>query len=86
MPNATLVFSGKDNIIQAMPLVKGLVNLIPASGAKSNISIVDCVLDGEITITWDDDTTSDVAFTEGMQKAVSNAKTVAVKSGTFHFA
>lgn len=72
--------------LQAMPLIQGLTNLEPADGPKDDIGLVECVTDGEITITFGDNSIEDVAFIEGKTRTVIGAKTVAVKSGKFHFA
>ena len=85
MITSKLVPASQTGHIQAMPLRRGLVNLTSSDGAKSNINIIDCLEEGEVTIVWDEGSIDDVLFLIGMQKAVQDVKTVAVKSGKFHF-
>jgi len=83
MRDSVLAKSDGNGLIQAMPLVKGKVNLTSTAGAQVT-NLVYCVVDGGFTITWDDDTTSDIAAIEGNTFSIIGAKSVAITSGTFH--
>ncbi len=69
--------------VQAMPLVQGGVNL--TSGVLSNVALIECVADGSIDITWEDDATDTITCEAGAHYQFGvNAKTVEIVSGTFH--
>ena len=77
---------------QLFPLRKGLVNITsgvvtdPETGDRP--AVVHCVLDGNLTITWNDASESTVFMTEGDDFSLIEAVEVEVvaASGTFHFA
>ena len=69
--------------IQAMPLVQGQIDV--TTGVFTDISVISCVSDGDITITWEDDTTTTKSFIENMDRTVV-CKSVEVDSGTFDLA
>ncbi|MBV5347422.1 hypothetical protein JZU46_04310 [bacterium] len=77
--------NGKSGAIQAMPLRKDKINLVSGS---YDLSLIFCVIDGNITITWYDDTTSVVALVEGDSFTIDEAKSVTLNvpasSGKFH--
>ena len=77
--------NGKYGSIQAMPLRKGKVNLTSGS---YKIKIIYCASDGNITITWDDNTTDEIVLTEGNSFAIDGAKSIELNtsatSGIFH--
>jgi len=84
MRDSVLAKSDGNGLIQAMPLVKGKVNLTIADGAQIT-NLVYCVVDGGFTITWDDDTTSSIDAIEGNTFSIIGAKSVTITTGTFHF-
>ena len=76
---------------QLFPLRKGLVNVISGVVIDSEgdrPSIVHCVLDGNLLITWNDASDSTIFLTEGDDFSLVEAVEVEVvaASGTFHFA
>ena len=84
--NIPILVSSGTSPIQAFPLIQGQVNL--TSGTYTDIHLIYCVADGNITITWPDGTTSTIicaandVFTVGSNQQVE----VVAASGTFHLA
>ena len=77
--------SNASQAIQAMPLIQGQVNV--TSGTFQDITVLYCVLDGDIIITWFDLTTTTVSCTEGDAFTLPGDHTdIEVSSGTFHLA
>jgi len=70
-------------MIQALELQKGNVNLGSGSVVDFKSAVVHCVTAGDFTITWSDGTTDTVAMLDNQDVAISNAS-VTVDSGTFH--
>ena len=76
--------------VQAFPLRKGLLNITtgivtdPITGLPPQL--VHCVILGNITITWPDDTTNVIALDTGEDFGIVAAKSVSVSTGKFHFA
>jgi hypothetical protein len=71
-------------MVQVFPLKVGLVNL--TTGTKTGIHAFHCVVDGSVTITWKDSTTSVINCVEGEDYGVIDATSVAITAGTFHLA
>ena len=77
---------------QVFPLRKGLVNktsgVITDPATEERPLLVHCVIDGNLTITWNDDSTSTIAMIEGDDFSLVEVVEVEVvaASGTFHFA
>jgi len=71
------------NVVQALELQKGHINLTNGSSVEFRTAVVHCVTDGSITITWSDGTEDTVGLVATDDVAISNA-TVMVESGTFH--
>ena len=67
--------------INVLLLQKGLMNL--TSGSFQGTTIAHCDADGDITITWDDDTTDTYSMVAGQDVGTYDAKSVEVVSGTF---
>ena len=85
--------SASGDSVQAFPLRKGLVNISsgvvtdPDTGLRPQLA--HCVEDGSLTLTWSDASTSVVAvvaFVAGDDFSTTEAVTVEVTSGVFHFA
>lgn len=67
--------------IQAMPLRKGFVNLeSPSVVIKPRV--IQCVVAGDVTITWNDGTSDPIALEEGNSFSIDFAKSLLVESGT----
>lgn len=81
-----LKYSDGINPIQAMVLSKSGVNKTSASGALTTVRLIYCVVTGGFTITWNDNTTSNIATVEGESFVLDSAKSVTITSGTFHIA
>jgi len=81
MRNSVLAKSDGDSQIQAMPLVKGMVNL---TEGEHTTNLVYCVVAGGFTINWEDGTTSDIVVNEGDTFSIIGADSVEITSGTFH--
>jgi len=69
--------------IQAMPLLQGKIAI--TSGTFTDVSVVECVSNGDITLTWADETTTTVSLTAPSHHTCSTATQVEVvgSSGTF---
>ena len=68
----------------AFPVGKGKVNLTTGTFGGG---VFLCVVDGDLLVTWADDTTDTLSLTAGDAiNAVRTAKTVGIVSGTFHIA
>jgi len=67
-------------IVQAMPLLEGKVNL--TSGTHSANELIHCVADGTVTITWATGTTASIDMVAGEDYAFEGD--VTITSGTFH--
>lgn len=68
-------------IIQAMPLRKGFINLVnPAVVNKPRV--IYCVTAGDITITWYDGTTDTITMKEADSFTIDNAKSLLVEIET----
>ena len=82
-----LSYSDKTNVMQVMPLKKGLVNLVAGT---FKAKLIYCVTDGNVTITWRDNTTTVVAMVEGNTFTLQGIKNVILNtpasSGKFHLA
>lgn len=81
MKTALMVFDQSLKGIQAMPLVQGQIAI--TSGVFTNVSLVSCVEDGDIEITWVDNSTTTVSFVATMDRTIVNCKSVEILSGTF---
>jgi spore coat polysaccharide biosynthesis predicted glycosyltransferase SpsG len=77
------MISIQGQIIQALELQKGNINLESGSVVDFRSAVVHCVEDGNFTITWSDNTTDMVDLKAGNDVAISNAS-VTVGSGKFH--
>ena len=79
-----LSYSDKVNVIQAMPLRKGLINL--TTGAHS-ADIVYCAEDGNFTITWKDAGTDIISMVEGgVFTLPAECLSITINLGKFHLA
>jgi hypothetical protein len=82
--------SASGDSVQAFPLRKGLVNIStgivtdPLTSLRPQLA--HCVEDGLLTSTWSDASTAVVAFVAGDDFSMTEAVTVEVTSGAFHFA
>ena len=82
--------SASGDSVQAFPLRKGLVNIStgivtdPLTSLRPQLA--HCVEDGSLTSTWSDASTAVVAFVAGDDFSMTEAVTVEVTSGAFHFA
>ncbi len=83
----TLSYTGKNNVVQAMPLRKGFINLTSGS---FEANLIYCAIDGNITLNWEDGTETVVALVEGDSFTVDGADTITLNepasSGKFHLA
>lgn len=70
--------------VQAMPLIKGRIDLI--AGVFTNTQLIHCNTDGDIIITWEDDTTTTKSMTAGSDRTLAGAKSVTVSTGSFDLA
>jgi len=72
--------------MQAMPLREGRVNLTSSDGDVTDVSLTECVVAGDIKITWgatgNDDTISCLV---GSNYTVGKSDIIEIVSGTFHF-
>ena len=68
--------------VQVFPLAKGKVNI--TTGTIVGITMFICVVDGSITITWGDNTTSTIACSAGDTYGIADSNSVTIVSGTFH--
>ena len=69
----------------AFPLCQGGVNLTSGTYTVTKGNIFQCVSDGTLTATWQDDTTSAIdCIASGIPYIIENAKQVVITSGTFH--
>lgn len=70
----------------AFPLVKGNLNL--TSGTYTSGGTFLCVDDGQLTITWEDGTSTELLTTSGSAyayvKGKSEIQSITINSGTFH--
>lgn len=70
-----------------MPLKQGRINLI--SGTHK-ADIIHCSIDGNITLNWEDGTSTAVALVEGDNYTIDHAESVTLNvpasSGKFHLA
>lgn len=84
MADPKLLQSAVSSPVQVFTLIKGRVNL--TSGDYTDVSLIYCVADGNIVITWNDLTTSTIACTEKDCFGIGacNKVTVSPDSGTFH--
>ena len=74
--------SYKDN---AFPLTQNGTNLTSGTFTSTVGVIFQCVSDGDLTITWQDNTPSTVScIASGIPYIIENAKQVVITSGTFH--
>ena len=74
--------SWKEN---AFPIGKGMLNL--TTGSRTDTRIYWCRVDGSLTITWSDDTTTVIDLLVGEAVDIEDtAKSVAITTGTFHIA
>ena len=70
---------------QVFTVQKGGVNKVAGDGALSKVSVVLCVIDGDLLITWNDTTTDTVAFLAGGVLGIEDAASVTVVGGAkFH--
>ena len=67
----------------SFPLSKGKVNL--TTGTFGGGAFL-CTVAGDLTITWDDDTTSVVSCLEGNAFNIVSSKSVEITSGTYQVA
>ena len=67
-----------------LSLQQGTINL--GAGVYPAGSVIHCELDGSITLTWNDGTTTVYAMVAGMDRGIYDAKTVEITSGTFTMA
>lgn len=79
-----LPLSNGDHAVQAMPLIKGKINI--TSGTFEEISLIHCVADGTITINWKDLTTTDLFCVEGNNFSFIDPTSITISTGTFHLA
>jgi len=84
--NTMLTRDASTCAIQAMPLLQGKID--QTSGTFTDVSLIECVADGDITITWADESTTTVSMTSPSHYTCSTATQVEVvaSSGTFHLA
>ena len=80
----TLQNTEKGEIIQVFPLVQGKVNL--TSGDVLTPGLIYCVADGNIVITWRDDSQSTISCSAGDCFSLQNCTKVTISTGTFHVA
>jgi len=68
-----------------LELQKGKVNVAVGAGPFKGNLVAHCEADGELEITWDDDTTTTYTMTTGSDVEIRDAqmKEVSVVSGTF---
>ena len=82
--------SASGDSVQAFPLRKGLVNIttgtITDPSTELRPQLVHCVIEGNIVITWPDDSTSAITMVIGDDFSIVAAKAVSVSTGAFHFA
>jgi hypothetical protein len=82
--------SATGDSVQAFPLRKGLINIstgiVTDPFTSLRPQLVHCVIAGSIILTFADDTTITVALALGDDFTISEASTVEVSTGTFHFA
>lgn len=71
-------------MVTALPLQQGLLNL--TAGTFTSVTIVHCELDGTITLTWEDGTTTDYTMVAGADVFVYEAVSVTIIAGTFTLA
>ena len=75
---------------QVFPLRQGLIDISsgtvtdPTNGKRPLIA--HCVVSGSLTLTWTDTSSTVVGFISGDDFSISEAESVDVTSGTFHFA
>ena len=67
----------------ALPLSKGNTNLTTGSNGLGTYL---CIEDGELSVTWSDDTVSTVTMISGVAVELSSqyCKAVSITSGTYH--
>ena len=75
---------GTPATIQVFPLSQGKVNI--TTGSFTDVRIIHCVVDGDVILTWTDDTTDTISCVAGGDFATTYAKSLEVSSGTFHLA
>lgn len=79
-----LLRDGATNLIQAMPLTEGKIGI--TTGSVTNVSLIHCAVDGDLTLTFPSGTTATVSLEAGADRSVVKGTSVAVTSGTFDFA
>lgn len=67
----------------ALPLEKGLNKI--TSGTDIKAKIARCDVDGTLTVTWPDNTTSVETFIAGEDRDMSKSLSVSITTGTFSF-
>ena len=70
--------------IQAFPLNKAGFNV--TTGSFNDVRLIHCSEDGDITITWSDDSTGTISCVTGDDFGIYMGKSVEVVSGTFQLA
>lgn len=80
-----LARSDADHPIQAFPLVEGFINLSVDDSPVTKVTLVQCLTDGDITITFNSGNTKTVSLFYGDIYSLPDAHSVAIVSGTFNF-
>ena len=67
--------------LPVLSLQKGLINL--GAGTYSAESIIHCEDDGDIILTWEDETTDSYSMLAGEDRAIYDVETITINSGIF---
>ena len=80
----SLIKDKQAEAVQAFPLTKGKVNL--ETGTHSDVMLIRCIVDGDITVNWDSESNSTISCVVGDDYSVDPGTTIEIVSGKFHLA
>lgn len=82
--SSTLVTDSSGTAVQVFTLTQGKCNLV-SPNTTANPSLVHCVEDGSVVLTWSDETETTIAMTAGDKFGLRGVTLATVSSGKFHF-
>lgn len=74
-----------DGDLQAFPLIEGYIALTSTNDDVENASMIRCISNGSITITFNSEAEKTITMVEGDVYALPDDTSVAINGGTFHF-
>ncbi len=82
----SLLHDQASNTIQAMPIVEGKIGLTSSDGAGLVGTIIHCIADGAVTVTFETAGTESVNMVAGDDRSLPRGSSVLITSGTFDMA